>query len=124
MPDQIERALRRLGGQLSGRVSMPGEDGYAAATAIWAKPVGPLPRAVRHRLTTHDVRLSVAICGLPLSVQGGRHHWVDVIENKKGAWRQAVRFTKRDRHRRDGRRAAPRPRRRLAPESPSETTRC
>jgi len=41
----------------------------------------------------------------------------DVIENEKGA------FTKRDRHRRDGRRAAPRPRRRLAPESPSETTR-
>jgi FAD/FMN-containing dehydrogenase len=88
MPDQIERALRRLGGQLSGRVSMLGEDGYAAATAIWAKPVGPLPRAVLHCRTTHDVQLSIAIardCGLPLSVRGGGHHWVDVIENEKGA---------------------------------------
>jgi hypothetical protein len=41
MTGQIERALRRLDGQLSGRVSLPREDGYAAATAIWAKPVGP-----------------------------------------------------------------------------------
>jgi FAD/FMN-containing dehydrogenase len=88
MPDQIERARRRLGGQLSGRVSMPGEDGYAAATAIWAKPVGPLPRAVLHCRTADDVQLSIAIardCGLPLSVRGGGHHRVDVIENAKGA---------------------------------------
>jgi FAD/FMN-containing dehydrogenase len=88
MPDQIERARRRLDGQLSGRVSLLGEDGYAAATAIWAKPVGPLPRAVLHCGTTHDVQLSIAIardCGLPLSVRGGGHHWVDVIENEKGA---------------------------------------
>ena len=46
MPDQIERGLRRLEAQLPGRVSLPGEDGYAAATAIWAKPVGLMPRAV------------------------------------------------------------------------------
>jgi FAD/FMN-containing dehydrogenase len=88
MPDQIERARRRLGGQLSGRVSMPGEDGYAAATAIWAKPVGPLPRAVLHCRTADDVQLSIAIardCGLPLSVRGGGHNRVDVIENAKGA---------------------------------------
>jgi FAD/FMN-containing dehydrogenase len=88
MPDQIERARRRLGGQLSGRVSMPGEDGYAAATAIWAKPVGPMPRAVLHCRTTDDVQLSIAIardCGLPLSVRGGGHHWVDVTGNEKGA---------------------------------------
>jgi FAD/FMN-containing dehydrogenase len=78
MPDQIERALRRLEAQLPGRVSLPGEDGYAAATAIWAKTVGPMPRAVVHCATTDDVQLSIAIardCGLPLSVRGGGHHW-------------------------------------------------
>ncbi len=78
MPDQIERKLRRLGGQLPGRVSLPGEDGYAAATAIWAKPVGPLPRAVVHCRTTDDVQLTIRAardCGLPLSVRGGGHGW-------------------------------------------------
>ena len=78
MPDQIERTLRRLEAHLLGRVSLPGGDGYAAATAIWAKPVGPMPRAVVHCRTTEDVRLAIAIacdCGLPLSVRGGGHHW-------------------------------------------------
>jgi hypothetical protein len=78
MPDHIERALRRLEAQLPGRVSLPGEDGYAAATAIFAKPVGPMPRAVAHCRTTEDVQLSIAIArdyGLPLSVRGGGHHW-------------------------------------------------
>jgi FAD/FMN-containing dehydrogenase len=78
MPDQIERILRSLDGQLFGRVSMPGEDGYAAATAIWAKPVGPMPRAVVHCATTDDVQLAIRTardCGLPLSVRGGGHHW-------------------------------------------------
>jgi FAD/FMN-containing dehydrogenase len=79
MPDQIERALRRMEAQLSARVSLPGEDGYATATAIWAKPVGRMPRAVVHCRTTEDVQLSVAIardCGLPLSVRGGGHNWL------------------------------------------------
>jgi FAD/FMN-containing dehydrogenase len=74
MPDQIERAFRRLEARLPGRVSLPGGVGYAAATAIFAKPVGPMPRAVTHRRTTEDVQLSIAIardCGLPLSVRGG-----------------------------------------------------
>jgi FAD/FMN-containing dehydrogenase len=78
MPDQIEQTLRSLGGQLSGRVSLPGEDGYAAATAIWAKPVGTMPHAVVHCRTTEDVQLSIAIardCGLALSVRCGGHHW-------------------------------------------------
>ena len=78
MPDHIERTLRSFGGQLPRRVSLPGEDGYAAATAIWAKPVGPMPRAVFRCRTTEDVQLSIAIardCGLPLSVRGGGHHW-------------------------------------------------
>ena len=78
MPDQIERALRSLERQLPGRVSRPGKDGFAAATAIWAKSVGRMPRAVVHCQTTEDVQLSIGIagdCGLPLSVRGGGHDW-------------------------------------------------
>ena len=78
MPDHIERALRRLEAQLPGRVSLRGDDGYAAATAIWAKPVGRMPRAVVHCLATEDVQLPIRAardCGLPLSVRGGGHHW-------------------------------------------------
>ena len=74
MPDQIERTLRSLGGRLPGCVSLPAEDGYAAATAIWAKPVGPMPRAVVHCRTTDEVQLAIRAardCDLPLSVRGG-----------------------------------------------------
>jgi hypothetical protein len=48
MTDLAGRKLPRLNEQLPGRVSMPGDAGYAPATAIWAKPAGPLPRAVIH----------------------------------------------------------------------------
>jgi len=78
MPDQIERAFRRLEAQLPGRVSLRGGVGYAAATAIWAKPVGPMPRVVVHCRTPEDVQLSIRTardCGLPLSVRGGGHDW-------------------------------------------------
>ena len=78
MPDHIERALRWLEAQLPGRVSVPGEDRYAAATAIWAKPVGPMPRAVVHCRTSEDVQLAVRLArdyGVPMSVRGGGHHW-------------------------------------------------
>ena len=78
MSDQIERTLRSFGGQLPRRVSLPGQEGYAAATAIWAKPVGPMPRAVIHCRTTEDVQLAIRTardCGVPLSVRGGGHHW-------------------------------------------------
>jgi hypothetical protein len=37
----IGRTLNRLGQQLRGRLSLPGDDRYVAATAIWAKPVRP-----------------------------------------------------------------------------------
>jgi len=46
MTDVIERTFHRLGEQLPGRVSMPRDDRYAAATAIRAKPVGRPPSAV------------------------------------------------------------------------------
>src|SRR6516225_2562913 len=78
MPDLIDTKLQKLGNQLSGRLSMPGDDRYVAATAIWAKPVGHLPRAVVHCRTVEDVQSvirAVRDCDLPLSVRGGGHDW-------------------------------------------------
>src|SRR5215469_13389495 len=78
MPDLIEARLRKLGNQLPGRVSMPGDDRYVAATAIWAKPSGALPRAVVHCRTVQDVQSAIRAvrdCHLPLSVRGGGHDW-------------------------------------------------
>src|SRR5262245_37256065 len=78
MTSLIERALGLLGGQLPGRVSRPGDDRYAAATAIWAKPVGRMPRAVVHCRTPQDVQSVIRAardCDLPLSVRGGGHDW-------------------------------------------------
>jgi FAD/FMN-containing dehydrogenase len=78
LTDLIERTLRRLGGQLRGRVSRPGDERYAAATAIWAKPVGRVPRAIVHCRTAEDVQSAIRAardCQLPLSVRGGGHDW-------------------------------------------------
>jgi FAD/FMN-containing dehydrogenase len=78
MTDLIGRTLNRLGQQLQGRLSTPGDDRYAAAVAIWAKPVGPAPRAVAHCRTPEDVQLALRAardCDLPLSVRGGGHDW-------------------------------------------------
>src|SRR6202040_10911 len=78
MTDLIERTFRRLGGQLAGRVSRPGDDGYAAATSIWPKPGGRTPLAVVHCPTPEDVQSAIRAardCDLPLSVRGGGHDW-------------------------------------------------
>jgi FAD/FMN-containing dehydrogenase len=78
MTDLIGRTLNRLGQQLRGRLSMPGDDRYAAATAIWAKPVGRMPRAVVHCRKPEDVQLAIRAardCDLRLSVRGGGHDW-------------------------------------------------
>ena len=78
MTDPIERTLCPLREQLSGRLSRPGDDRYGAATAIWAKPVGPMPRAVAHCRTAEDVQSAIRAgreCDLPLSVRGGGHDW-------------------------------------------------
>jgi FAD/FMN-containing dehydrogenase len=78
MTDLIGRTLNWLGQQLRGRLSMPGDERYAAATAIWAKPVGRMPRAVVHCQTPEDVQLAVRAArdsDLPLSVRGGGHDW-------------------------------------------------
>jgi len=71
MADLFEGTLRALGKRLGDRVSRPGRNRYAAATAIWAKPVGPMPRAVVHCQTSHDVQLAASGKG-QLMTQSGR----------------------------------------------------
>lgn len=78
MTDRIKRSLRWLGKQLPDQLSFPGDDRYATATAIWAKPVGPLPRAVIHCRSAGDVQAAVRAArdgDLPLAVRGGGHDW-------------------------------------------------
>jgi FAD/FMN-containing dehydrogenase len=81
MTDSIERTLHRLDGQLPGRVSRPGDNRYIAATALWAKPIGRMPRAVVHCRTPQDVQLAIlaardsGLSFLSLSVRGGGHDW-------------------------------------------------
>jgi FAD/FMN-containing dehydrogenase len=78
MTNLIERTLHRLSTQLSGRLSKLGDDRYAAATAIWAKSVGRMPRAIAHCRTPQEVQSAIRAareCGLPLSVRGGGHDW-------------------------------------------------
>src|ERR1700727_3462191 len=78
MTNLVEQTLYRLGERLPGRVSTPGEDRYAPATAIWSKPVGRIPRAIVHCQTADDVASAIRAardCGLPLSVRGGGHDW-------------------------------------------------
>jgi FAD/FMN-containing dehydrogenase len=72
------RALQRLGVRLPGGWSTPGDDRYAAATAIWPKPVGRMPRAVAHCRTAEDVQAAIRAArdrDLALSVRGGGHDW-------------------------------------------------
>jgi FAD binding domain/Berberine and berberine like len=78
MTDPIETALHRLSQQLPGKVSMPGDDGYAVATAIWAKPLDARPRSIVHCRTAEDVQATVRAArdaGIAVSVRGGGHDW-------------------------------------------------
>src|SRR5262249_42998716 len=78
MTGLIERTLGRLEGELPGRVSRPLDNRYIAATALWAKPIGRMPRAVAHCRTPQDVQLAILAArdaGLSLSVRGGGHDW-------------------------------------------------
>jgi FAD/FMN-containing dehydrogenase len=78
MTDLIGTTLHRLGLQLPGRLSVPGDDRYATATTIWAKPDGRMPRAVVHCETPQDVQTAVRAardCDQSLSVRGGGHDW-------------------------------------------------
>jgi FAD/FMN-containing dehydrogenase len=78
MTDLMEKTFDWLDRRLPGQVSRPGDAHYAAATAIWAKPVGRTPRAVVHCRNADDVQSAVRAardCDLPLSVRGGGHDW-------------------------------------------------
>jgi hypothetical protein len=78
MDESIDPTLHRLEEQRPGRISRPADDGYVAATAIWAKPVGAMPRAVVHCETAQDVQAAIQaarMCDLALSVRGGGHDW-------------------------------------------------
>ena len=78
MTDLTQRILHWLGNQFPGRLSLVGDDRYAAATAIWAKPVGHMPRAVVHCRTSEDVQSAIRAARdhhLRLSVRGGGHDW-------------------------------------------------
>jgi len=78
MSDLTARTLNWLRRQVRGRLSLPGDQHYAVATAIWAKPVGRLPCAVVHCRTPEDIRFAIRAardCDLPLSVLGGGHDW-------------------------------------------------
>jgi FAD/FMN-containing dehydrogenase len=62
--------------QLRGLVSMPGDDGYIAATSTWAKQRGVTPHFVVHCRTATDVQAAIRSArerNLPLSVRGGGH---------------------------------------------------
>src|ERR1700750_360150 len=76
--NSIESRRRSLKQQLRALVSMPGDDRYAAATNIWAKPVRTTPRAIVHCRTAEDVKAAILAArerDLPLSVRGGGHDW-------------------------------------------------
>jgi hypothetical protein len=78
MTDQIESASRSLSQLLPGQVSLPGDDRYTAATRIWAKPFGAMPRGIVHCRSAEDVRAAIRAArerDLPLSVLGGGHDW-------------------------------------------------
>jgi FAD/FMN-containing dehydrogenase len=78
MTDPTEKAFRRLREQFPGRTSTPGDDRYAAATAIWPKPVGRTPHMIVHCRTREDVQSAIRAArdaDAPLSVRGGGHDW-------------------------------------------------
>ncbi len=78
MSNVIERSIRQLGQTIEGQLSLPGDERYLKATGLWAKAVGPMPRAVVHCRTPRDVQAAIRSAresDLSLSVRGGGHDW-------------------------------------------------
>src|SRR5262245_6427156 len=78
MSNPGERMLQHLPADISGKVSMPGDVRFVAATAIWAKSVDRMPYAVIHCQTSADVQWAIRAardCDLPIAVRGGGHDW-------------------------------------------------
>jgi hypothetical protein len=67
MTDLVGRTLDRLAASLPGQVSSPSDAGYAAATAIWSKLVGLVPRALGHCRLSNDAALAVRAPICPFS---------------------------------------------------------
>ena len=67
MRDLVGRTLDRLAASLPGQVSSPSDAGYAAATAIWSKLVGPVPRALGHCRLSNDAAPAVRAPICPFS---------------------------------------------------------
>ncbi len=78
MTDLTARNGNDIAMQLSGLISVPGDDRYASTTDIWAKQRGVTPRFVVHCRTASDVQAAIRAAreqNLPLSVRGGGHDW-------------------------------------------------
>ncbi|WP_424629758.1 FAD-binding oxidoreductase [Bradyrhizobium sp. SYSU BS000235] len=74
----MERTISRLRQQLSGGISQRGDSEYNAATATWAKSIGPQPQVIVHCRTSKDVQAVIRAArdaDFPLSVRGGGHDW-------------------------------------------------
>src|SRR5262249_38480708 len=69
MTDLIGRTSHRLSLQLPGRVSVPGQDRYAAAAEIWQSPT--VPRARWFAVGRQAAIRAARSCDLPFSVRGG-----------------------------------------------------
>lgn len=59
MTNLIERTFPPARRAAARPLSMQGDERYAAATAIWAKPVGRLPRAIVPCRTPEDVQSAI-----------------------------------------------------------------
>jgi FAD/FMN-containing dehydrogenase len=78
MTDLILQSDSDIARQLRGLVSMPGQDGYLAATETWARQRDVRPHFVVHCRTAGDVQAAILAArerNLPLSVRGGGHDW-------------------------------------------------
>src|SRR5580700_6402048 len=62
-PEVRTGTLDRLAARLPGQVSTPGEDGYAAATAIWSKPAGACRTPLG--LRTQEMHRTSTVLGEP-----------------------------------------------------------
>ena len=67
MTDLVGRTLDRLAASLPGQVSSPSDAGYTAATAIWSKLVGLVPRALGHCRLSNDAAPAVRAPICPFS---------------------------------------------------------
>lgn len=69
-------AVQRLRNQLTGAVTLPGDDGYDEARAVWNGMINRYPAIIIHCTNKHDVVTALAFAqeqGLKIAVRGGGH---------------------------------------------------